>query len=207
MLIPLSELVDKYDLRIENILHIGAHNCQELEDYIKFGAKYIHWVEANKKIYRKQKRALDKGTNQISCAVISDTDGEKVSFNITSSSQASSILKLKEHLKVHPDIRELKSEKRKTITIDTLMLKSNLGNKDIDFLNLDIQGAELLALKGAKKTLARVKTIFTEINEAELYEDCALIDEIDNFLKSFGFRRVEKKMFENCGWGDAFYIK
>ena len=87
------------------------------------------------------------------------------------------------------------------------MRKSNLSGKHIDFLNLDIQGAELLALKGARNTLPRVNSIFTEVNEIELYEDCALVHEIDSYLSEFGFRRVEMQIFENCGWGDAFYTK
>lgn len=207
MLISLPYLVKKYNLRIENVLHIGAHACQELEIYMEAGARYIHWVEANRYLYFKSKWRLDKKVNQITCAVISDQDDERVNFNITSSTQSSSMLKLKEHLKVHPDIREVKTQKRKTLTIDTLMRKSNLGGKHIDFLNLDIQGAELLALKGARKTLPRVNSIFTEVNEIELYEDCALVHEIDSYLSEFGFRRVEMKIFENCGWGDAFYIK
>ena len=207
MLISLSYLVKKYNLSIRNILHVGAHACQELEDYMKHGAERIHWIEADRKMYWKQKWRLNKKVNQITCAVVSDNDGSEVNFNINSSSQASSILKLKEHLNAHPDIKKIKSQKRTTITIDTLMEKSNLAGIDIDFLNLDIQGAELLALKGAKNTLPRVKTIFTEINEAELYENCARLNEMDSFLESSGFQRVEKKMFKEAGWGDAFYIR
>lgn len=207
MLIPISYLVKKYNLNLENIMHIGAHCCEELEDYIQCGAKHIHWVEANKKLYRKFRRRLDKSINHISCAVISDKDGESVSFKITSNLQSSSILKLKQHLQVHPEIREIKKQKRKTTTIDTLLKDSNLSKNNIDLLNLDIQGAELLALKGATNTLPGVKSVFTEVNEAELYENCALIHEIYDFLNSFGFRRVEKKMFGDSGWGDAFYVK
>ena len=206
MLIPLSTLVAKYDLKIENVLHLGAHTCEELDDYLQFGANNIHWIEANKKLYRKQKSRLDKKINRITCAVVSDIDGQKVDFKITSSSQSSSILKIKQHLISHPEIYEIKSQKRKTKTIDTLIKDSNL-KKEIDFFNLDIQGAELLALKGATETLPRVKGIFTEVNIKEMYEGCALIHEIDDFLKTFGFVRLEKKLFGNAGWGDAFYMK
>ena len=105
-------------------------------------------------MYWKQKWRLNEKVNQITCAVVSNNDGSEVNFNINISSQVSSILNLKEHLNTHPDIKKIKSQKRTTTTIDTLMEKSNSAGIDIDFLNLDIQGAELLALKGVKKHLA-----------------------------------------------------
>lgn len=75
-----------------------------------------------------------------------------------------------------------------------------------DFINLDIQGAELLALKGATSILPFVKAIYTEVNEKELYEGCALIEELDAYLKQNGFTRILTNMTKH-GWGDALYIR
>jgi hypothetical protein len=47
----------------------------------------------------------------------------------------------------------------------------------------------------------------TEINTEYVYKNCTLISELDTFLNSNNFIRVETKIFSNCGWGDAFYIK
>jgi hypothetical protein len=43
----------------------------------------------------------------------------------------------------------------------------------------------------------------------ELYEGCCLIDELDEYLKSFGFERKITKLWDDgaVGWGDALYIK
>ena len=35
MLIPLYELVKKYNIQFKGILHVGAHECEELNDYEK----------------------------------------------------------------------------------------------------------------------------------------------------------------------------
>ena len=35
MLIPLSGLFEHFKLNITGILHIGAHECEELNDYLK----------------------------------------------------------------------------------------------------------------------------------------------------------------------------
>ena len=33
MLIPLHDLVKKYNIQFKGILHVGAHECEELKDY------------------------------------------------------------------------------------------------------------------------------------------------------------------------------
>ena len=78
---------------------------------------------------------------------------------------------------------------------------------DYNFLNLDIQGAELKALKGMEEYLDKVDYIYTEVNEDYVYKGCALVSELDEFLGKYGFTRVETSWAGNCKWGDAFYIK
>jgi hypothetical protein len=36
MLIPLNQLVAKYNINFKGILHVGAHECEELKDYEQF---------------------------------------------------------------------------------------------------------------------------------------------------------------------------
>ena len=54
-----------------------------------------------------------------------------------------------------------------------------------NFLNLDIQGAELKALKSMGDYLNNVDYIYTEVNSDYVYEDCALITELDDYLSQF----------------------
>ncbi len=206
MLIELSFLKDKYNIKTENILHIGAHQGQESQSYIDCGAKKIHWVEANYGLFEKLQSTLTGPVHYISNEVISNVDGAEVIFNIANSDQSSSILDLGEHSSLFPDIFYVNREVRKTKTLDTLLDESQFLNK-IDFVNIDIQGAELLALKGFTKHLPKTNAIYLEINEKEVYKNCGLLSEIDLFLKNYGFSRKEKKLWENHPWGDAFYLK
>jgi hypothetical protein len=57
-----------------------------------------------------------------------------------------------------------------------------------------------------KYLLKNVDYLYLEVNIKELYENCCLLPEIDNFLKEFGFEQKEISMTQ-YGWGDAFYIK
>jgi hypothetical protein len=54
--------------------------------------------------------------------------------------------------------------------------------------------------------LNKVDYIYTEVNSDYVYKDCALIQELDEYLLKFGLHRVETS-WTDCKWGDAFYIK
>ena len=92
---------------------------------------------------------------------------------------------------------------------ETKLLKDVISKYNIDynFLNFDIQGVELKALKGMKEYLNRVDYLYTEVNSDYVYKDCALIGELDEYLLKFGLVRVETQWCGDCRWGDAFYIR
>ena len=75
-----------------------------------------------------------------------------------------------------------------------------------NFVNIDIQGAELLALKGMTATLPYIDYLYLEVYTKHLYKDCALLPEIRAFFKPFGFALQELQMTPH-GWGDAFFVK
>ncbi len=90
--------------------------------------------------------------------------------------------------------------------MDTLIEEISLNIDNFNFINLDIQGVELLALKGFGDLLNKIDFVYTEVNVGYVYKDCALITEIDEYLSSFGFSRTETHLTE-MEWGDAFYVK
>ena len=88
-------------------------------------------------------------------------------------------------------------------------MKNIICNYDIpfNFINLDIQGVELKALKSMEEYLNHIDYIYTEVNSDYVYENCSLVTEIDDYLNKFGFIRVETSWWSDCKWGDAFYIR
>ena len=89
------------------------------------------------------------------------------------------------------------------------MAKSE-GSYINNFLNIDIQGTELLALLGAQTILNKLDIIYTEINYDYVYKNCALVSDIDNLLKKYNFVRYYTRDVKNKKnipvWGDAIYL-
>ena len=201
MLIPLYELVKKYNIQFKGILHVGAHECEELNDYLRYLP--IHkmlWVEA---LPGKVELCKQRYPNLlIENAVVSDIE-EKVVFKVSNNGQSSSILDFGLHSQYHPDVHYV-TEFQQT----TQLLKNILPKYDIEynFLNFDIQGAELKALKGMEEYLHKVDYLYTEVKSDYVYVGCALINELDEYLKKFGLTRVETQMTD-FKWGDAFYMR
>ena len=204
MLIDFKYLVTKYKMDIKRILHVGAHMCQERDAYSSCGIqdKDIYWVEGNGDIVRSMLHAHPQWN--IYQELISDKNGENVNFIIMNSDQCSSILELDECKREHPSIVEVSRRIQQTCRLDTLIARNNIP--PIDFMNIDIQGAELLALKGMGHELDHVKYIYTEVNTKHIYKDCPLIGELDSFLSEHGFVRKETSMTTH-GWGDALYVR
>lgn len=206
MLIPLSWLVARYHLHITGVLHVGAHECEEREAYHQLGLRDtdIFWVEGNSDIVSRVQKNLGK-TVQIYDALIGDEDAKTVNFIITNNGQSSSILELEEHKTEHPHVWEVDRYPKITTRLDTLIAKEMSGTFDrVNFLNLDIQGAELLALKGLGHYLDQMQYVYTEVNTKPLYTGAVLLSELDQFLYQKGFQRLETNMTPH-GWGDAFY--
>lgn len=202
MLISLDMLVAKYKVQFKGILHVGAHECEEIVLYDKYLPRNkVLWIDAlEEKVAFSKNKYPDVLIEQ---AVVSDKV-EEVTFNVSNNGQSSSILEFGLHKTFHPQVHYVNSFK-----VTTKLLRDVICKYDIDynFLNLDIQGAELKALKGMEEYLEKVDYIYSEVNEDYVYEGCALVTELDEFLGKYGFKRVETSWCSNYRWGDAFYVK
>ena len=190
----------------KGILHIGAHMCEEkaLYNTINIGDNDILWVEAISEIVEYVKK-INENINIIQ-AVITDTDDEYLDFMITNNKESSSIFNFGTHAIEHPHVFEIERRQLKSITLNTLFERNNISYDRYDFINIDIQGAELKAFKGAAHILPHIKAIYAEVNEKMLYEGAGLLPELDEYLATFNFKRVITNMTRH-GWGDALYIK
>lgn len=113
-----------------------------------------------------------------------------------------------------------------TIEIETTTLDnfcSSEGIEEIDFLQIDVQGADLHVLEGAAQILSRsVLGVQIEVEFSHLYADQPLFADVDAFLRKQEFTmfdlgvayrlRKDSPIRSNVRsgqllWGDAFYFR
>ncbi|HEX4850170.1 MAG TPA: FkbM family methyltransferase, partial [Puia sp.] len=140
---------------------------------------------------------------------ISDQDGLHLPFNISSNDgESSSLLPFGLHSELYRDIVYEKSIPVITKRLDTLLNDDlSIDVSDYNFLNIDLQGMELPALKSLGTLLWRIRYAYVEINKAEVYSGCALLPELDSHLAKFGFVRKQVAWAVDDIWGDAFYMR
>lgn len=209
MLIDFGTIIRKHG-KPNGILHVGANTGQEAEIYNRNGVKKVVWIEALPHIYEKLLTNVKRYGHICIKACISDTDGQQVEFHESNNeAQSSSFLQLGTHKTAHPEVHYIRSHKMTATRLDTLLNNSEIIDlgRGLDFLAMDIQGAEMLALKGLGLRLSQFKWVYLEVNTKEVYRGCALLPEIDKFLRNNGYEKKESRIFENWGWGDCLYVK
>jgi len=208
MLISFPEMFRRHRIKSKGALHLGANLGQEAQTYRSLGIQRVVWVEALPKVYEQLRRNVARFPDSIALlACISDKDGAIVDFNEASNEgQSSSLLEFGTHAKAHPDTTFIARHKMITQRVDTLFKEQGLEAwlPTGSFLNIDLQGAELMALRGLGEVLTRFDYAYVEVNEEELYTGCPLVGDINAFMFEKGFVGLESKMTK-WKWGDRLY--
>jgi FkbM family methyltransferase len=101
----------------------------------------------------------------------------------------------------HEAVQGAKIAKVKTIKLDTWALKNNV--KEVDFMWMDVQGAEKNVILGAKNLLKNVKLIYMEYGETDYEGGMSLYQTID-LLKSLNFAKI--KVFPEGRQGNILFV-
>lgn len=204
MLISIRDLTRRFDVRPNGVLHLGAHTGEEMDEYARWRWGHVWWVEANPAAFETLRHRMRRRAeaNTPILALVGATDGEKVTLHIASNGESSSVLPLGTHATEHPDVTytgELVTDR--TVSVDSLVRTWGI---EADFVNIDLQGYELEALRGAPEFLERVRWAYIEVNRRELYEGCPMVGDLDRFLKPYGLLRATTRWTRHH-WGDALY--
>lgn len=212
---------------ITGVLHVGACAGEEYDTYAELQIPRVVWIEANSDVCDALQLTLKERAKRYPWfkhtahnLVVTDVDDAIVDFHITTNKNlqndqrhsSSSVLALKKHTERYPHIVESSVRRLKTTRLDTFMnnhLQHIIGGRAVNKLNvlvLDIQGAELQALRGLGTRLHQFSTVYAEINTEELYEDCCTEVELDAFLIAAGFQ-PKMRSDTSMGWGDKLYVR
>lgn len=135
---------------------------------------------------------------------LGEIDGDRVLYN-TQGPESNSLLEFLPNgplNKIHAVIGHEPVECR---TLDELIIE---GKDAVDLLKMDVQGAELLVLQGAKELIAASRpVIYCEVSFQPAYQNHPLIETVDDYLESLGYRRLY--LYASAMpdlWGDAIYV-
>lgn len=203
-MVMFTQVVQDPSVKVHGVLHLGAHFGEEAFEYAASGVP-VWWVEANPSLIPSLEQRVHPYGHHVIQALISDRDNETREFYITNndSGASSSMLPLGTHQIFAPQVVVVDTISLTTSTVDTLCEQHRIH--PCNYLAMDLQGAELLALRGASQFLQGVQYIETEINEDEVYVGCGLLPELEAHLHEF--ERTKIRFEGRTGWGDAFYVR
>lgn len=214
MIEPVTRFVkDKNDILV--IFDVGSRDCQQsIEFYHNFPKAKIFAFECNPNTLPLCRKNIEKYQDRITLVegAVTDYDGEITFYPINQEKTvttwkdgnpgASSLFKSNGtyvHEKYVQD--EIKTNCHR---LDTIMKKYNIDK--VDLIWMDLQGAELLALKSLGHYMKNVKVIYTEVSHKPIYEGQVMFDELNNFIISNGF--ILRNNLSMGGWQeDALYEK
>jgi FkbM family methyltransferase len=101
---------------------------------------------------------------------------------------SSSIKKSISYSKNYPWLTFNKALEVKTLKLDTFIKENDINF--IDFIWMDIQGAEEEAFEGACHTLSRTKYLYTEYGEVSCYLDAMTREETVSLLQKHNFEVI-----------------
>jgi FkbM family methyltransferase len=202
MLISFTELKEKYNLKIKGIIHIGANNFEEYFEYWTNGIRNIVAVEPCTPAFSKLLQQFASNPNvKLFKVALSNKKGFADMFVETKNNgQSNSLLKPKLHTEQYKDIT---FDDKETVAVE-LLDELPIDRAMYNMVNIDVQGKEGDVFLGGLETLKGIDYIYSEINRAELYENCTMVEDLDKILTDFV--RVETN-WGGGTWGDALYIR
>lgn len=185
-----KEFLDKLNITEPVIFDIGAHKGETVKHYKKlFPSSSVYCFEPfpeNANILR-SRFSSDPSVHAFEKAV-SENVGRR-SFHVNENDATNSLLpRTKSGRRYFSKSAAEKTQLEvETITIDEVMKLNNINK--IDIIKFDIQGGELMALRGAENALQqqKVSLIYTEALFVPHYENNPLLRELWNYLEKYDY--------------------
>jgi FkbM family methyltransferase len=117
--------------------------------------------------------------------------------------KSSSLLAPDKTLEVHEWLKFDTVTTVPTTTLREYCAANGIG--EIDFMHLDVQGAELMVLAGAGPILTRIKAVWLEAEQLPLYRDQPLGADVERFMRSHGFVKIKDTLDRVSG--DQLYMR
>jgi FkbM family methyltransferase len=189
------------------IFDIGSRDCvQAIEFFNHFPNAKIYAFECNPNTLDICRENIKPYSDRITLieGAVCDYDGEITFYPINQGKTkttwkdgnpgASSLFKSNDKYPIEKYVQdEIKTTCHR---LDSVMEKYSIPN--VDIIWMDLQGAELLALKGMGNHLKNVKYMHTEVSHKEMYSGQVMFNELNDFIISNGF--IIRNNLSMMGW-------
>jgi FkbM family methyltransferase len=195
------------------IFDVGSRDClQAIEFYEHFPNAQIYAFECNPNTIQACRKNINCYTDRIQLieGAVTDYDGEIAFYPINQKETvttwkdgnpgASSLFKSNGAYNVETYVQD--EIRVRCHRLDSVMKRHKIPR--VDIMWIDLQGAELLALKGLGDYLHQIQYMHMEVTHSEMYTGQALFSETNSVLFENGF--VLKNTLNMTGWQeDAVY--
>lgn len=198
----LDHYIDTRPDQVRNICVVGVHNGDEVPPFLRrYPNARVHLYEPSQRYLPRIRRRFGRNSRVTLREVAASDQAGRATFYETNRHGSGSLLE------VGPVGREafgLAGEE--SHEIECMRLDEDFSADSCDCLWIDVQGAEMMVLRGAEKLLPRTAAIHIEVSaEAGIYIGDSDMDEITAYLKPFGFRLMLLGM--DRVQGNAVYIR
>ena len=197
---------DRFLKQISGVIHVGANTGQERDLYQQNDLRVL-WVEPIPEVFDiLRANILSYPLQSAFQRLVTDKDDELYEFHVSNyEGMSSSILQLKLHKDVWPDVAFTRTLALRSVTLPSLLQRERIDINNYDALVMDTQGSELLILKGAAPILPGLRFIKTEVPDFESYEGCCRLEDMKRFLEQHGFREYVRHPFATRPEGGTYY--
>ena len=167
----------------------------------------VLWVEPISEVFAELKSNIAVYPKQRAArALVTDRDGAEYLFHVANNNGASSsILEFTEGLAIWPEIEFPSSRTLTSTTLKTLLQQEGITPQTHPWLVMDVQGSELLVLKGAGDLLDQFSHVTAEAADFESYAGCCKLKDLSDHLADFGFVEVERVAFARHPDGGTYW--
>lgn len=206
--------VEKSLANLQNSLYIIPKKHQEYLKSIEsispkvvydIGACMGHWTKAAKNVWKDSQYYLVDATPSMkefndAIEVLTDEDGKEIYFYQNDANPTGNSY-YKENTEV---FTETHRDKRIGKTLDTLRKENGWPLPNL--IKLDVQGAEIDIIKGAKETLSECTDIILEAQHEDYNNNAPKLDEVIIYMKSIGFK-LTSEIFKSNVDGDYHFSR
>ncbi len=195
------------------IFDIGSRDCiQSIEFYHCFPNSKIYAFECNANTLDICRKNIEPFKDRITLieGAVTDYDGTITFYPINQKETkttwpdgnpgASSIFKSNRTYTIEHYVQD--EVTTNCHRLDTVMQTHNIPR--VDIIWMDLQGAELLALKGLGTHIDNVKYMHTEVSHHPMYSGQVMFNELHNYITSHNLQLINN-LNMNCWQEDAIY--